>query len=73
METAIPVLITSDNSWDAKYVEITVQSISGVNTMSQPEATIDEIWSVDGSLQAAPVPGVNIMRMSDGTVRKTLK
>ncbi|MBP5691328.1 MAG: hypothetical protein J6W99_04255 [Bacteroidaceae bacterium] len=73
METAMPVLITSDNSWDAKYVEIAVQSISGVNTMSQPEAAIDEIWSVDGSLQAAPVPGVNIMRMSDGTVRKTLK
>ena len=36
-------------------------------------ATVKAIYSVDGCLLKEPQPGVNIMKMSDGTTRKVVK
>ncbi len=51
--------------------EIPVSSIEGVNTTG--EVTVEGIYTIDGKRTSEMLPGVNIVRMSDGTTKKIIK
>ena len=51
--------------------EIPVSSIDGVKTNS--EVTVEGIYTIDGKRTSEMLPGVNIVRMSDGTTKKIIK
>lgn len=56
-----------------KFVNINTE-FSGIDQMnSESEATIEAIYTLDGRKVCELQPGVNIVRMSDGTSRKVIK
>ena len=51
--------------------EIPVSNIDGVKTTS--EVTVEGIYTIDGKRTSEMQPGVNIVRMSDGSTKKVIK
>jgi len=53
--------------------EVVLNYATGINDVATDNgATVVGIYSIDGKVLSTPQQGVNIMRMSDGTVRKVL-
>lgn len=46
-------------------------SVEGIET--DANATVEAIYGIDGTRRAAMAPGINIQRMSDGSVRKIIR
>lgn len=56
------------------YIIDTTGEPTGVDTIEKTEnLTVDQIYSIDGKRMERMVNGINIIRMSDGSVRKVLK
>lgn len=56
------------------YIIDTTGEPTGVDTIEKTEnLTVDHIYSIDGKRIERMVKGINIVRMSDGSVRKVLK
>ena len=66
-------LYQSKSGWRkfANIVEIGTTDVKGV-TGNNANATIKEVYTLDGHEMTAPQRGLNILRMSDGTVRKVV-
>ena len=66
-------LYQSKSGWRkfANIVEIGTTDVKGV-TGNNANATIKEVYTLDGHEMIAPQRGLNILRMGDGTVRKVV-
>lgn len=55
-------------------VTVTVGTDTGISDVNAAEGGVTEVarFTVDGKRLDRPQPGVNIVRMSDGTVRKVV-
>ena len=49
-----------------------VTGIKGVETAAESTATVVEIYDLSGRQVSAPVKGINLMKMSDGSVKKVI-
>ena len=45
---------------------------SGIDVLTSSDATVVARYTLDGRVISAPQAGVNIVKMSDGTVKKVL-
>lgn len=50
----------------------TIVGVSGINTVNADPNVAVEYYDIHGRKLSAPAPGINIVRMSDGTIRKEL-
>lgn len=73
--TTTAVLTAESNGVVTEWpIEISVSSLTGINGVEAGTGTAVEVarYTLDGKKLDRPQPGVNIVRMSDGTVRKVV-
>ncbi len=68
----ITIKVNSNGKVAECVVSVTVSGFVGVDDINAEDATEVARYTLDGRLLTAPERGVNIIRMSDGTVKKVL-
>ena len=68
----ITIKVNSNGKVAECVVTVTVSGFVGVDNINAENATEVARYTLDGRLLTAPERGVNIIRMSDGTVKKVL-
>lgn len=68
----VTIKVNSNGKIAECVVAITVKGFVGVGDINAEDATEVARYTIDGRLLTAPERGVNIIRMSDGTVKKVL-
>ncbi len=68
----ITLKINSNGKLAETTVSVTVSEATGISSIETEGATVVGYYSLDGKKLDAPQRGINILRMSDGTIRKVI-
>lgn len=71
----LEIILPDGYTWhyDETAEGVVITSSTGINQITIDKTTIDsKVYSVDGNRRSVPAKGLNIIRYSDGTVRKVV-
>ena len=68
----VTIQINSNGKLAETTIYVTVEGTVGINNIETEGATEVARFTLDGKKLDAPQPGINIVRMSDGTVKKVI-